>query len=360
MPSVLVAPNAFKSTMSSVDVASAWAESLTAQGFDCDVCPVADGGDGSADVLRTSGLSVITADPVTVRGPLGAPVEWTPLVVAAPSRAESGGTFVFVESAAVCGMQLLAPGTVGAFAATTHGVGDALRAAVGLEADELVVGIGGTASSDGGAGALDALGIAPGDERPLPVPLRAWCDVRNPLLGSDGAVAVYGPQKGLDGDELLAAEARLAAYASRWPDGIAAAQGARTGAGGGLAFGLRAGCRASLHDGFDRIASLLDLDARIAAVDLVITGEGRFDAQSLRGKATGSLCDRARRVGVPVLVVAGSVADDVARDDAGRGVLTLAERTPQGTAEAALAAGRALVAAAVDDLAHRIPAHLPL
>ena len=356
MSKVLVAPNSFKSTASSVATAAAWARSLTAQGFTCDVCPVADGGDGTADVLAASGLDATTAAPVPVRGPLDGPSEWTPLVVRSP---DGDDRFVFVESAAVCGMRRLPPGVDGGLDATTHGVGDALRAALQLDPAAIVVGIGGTASTDGGAGALEALGVAPGDSRPLPVPVSAWCDVDNPLLGADGAAAVYGPQKGLGADDLLVAEARLAAFASRWRDGAAAAAAPRSGAGGGLAFGLHVGVGADLADGFDRLAALLDLDARLAAADLVVTGEGRFDAQSLRGKATGALYARARRVGVPVVVVAGSVADDVADDVAhdtpGLAVLSLAERTPQRSAAAAFAAGAALVAAGVDDLRRRLP-----
>lgn len=356
MPNVLVAPNAFKSTASAVATAAAWARSLAAQGFTCDVCPVADGGDGTAEVLAVSGADVTTLAPVTVRGPLGAPLDWSPVVVRPPGAA---APFVFVESAAICGMRRLPSGVAGGLDATSHGVGDALAAESRAVAGTVVVGIGGTASTDGGAGALDALGVAPGGTVTPGVPVTAWCDVDNPLLGPDGAVAVYGPQKGVVGDDLAVAERRLAAFAARWPDGPVEATRPHRGAGGGLAFGLHMGVGAELHDGFDALARLVDVDARIAAADLVVTGEGRFDAQSLRGKATGALYARARRAGVPVLVVAGSVSGSVAGpvpgDLPGLAVLSLAERTPHRSAAAAFAAGAPLVGAALDDLRRSLP-----
>jgi len=297
---ILVAPNSFKGTTSAVEVARVWGEGLAARGFAVDVCPMADGGDGTLDVVRLARGGRCHATGVT--GPLGAKLraEWLEL---------DDGT-ALVESAA-CGMRTLPEGRVGGLAATSRGVGELIAAAAGT-CRRIAVGVGGTASTDGGAGALEALGVPPGGlwAGAGDVELELLCDVANPLRGPQGAAAVYGPQKGLGPAEVAAAERRLEEFARAWPQGIDLAAVAGTGAGGGLAFGLAAGCGAALREGAVYVADAVGLDRRIAAADLVVTGEGRFDRTSMMGKAPGEVIRRARAAGRRVVVVAGSATGD--------------------------------------------------
>jgi glycerate kinase len=237
--------------------------------------------------------------------------------------------------AAASGLALLAPAMRDPLRATSAGTGQLLRAAAAAGARAILLGVGGSATSDLGLGALGALGIgfltASGTrlEEPAPAdwpgvvavdgripdsmpPIVVACDVDNPLLGPRGAVAVYGPQKGLRPGDAAALEAECSRMAALMcahfgrPLSLAGVPGA--GAAGGIAFGLMAAAGATLAPGFDLVASWLDLDRRILAADVVVTGEGRFDDSSLSGKGPGAVVARALALGKAVHVFAGTVA----------------------------------------------------
>lgn len=329
---VLISPDKFKGSLGAAEVAAAIARAVTAHGHTADLCPVADGGDGTVDVAVAAGF---TRHAVTASGPTGEPVH--------SSFARSGADAV-VELADVCGLVRLPGGVLRPTEATTVGLGEVVAAALADGAHRVVLGLGGSASTDGGAGLAQALGArlldASGAELPrglgggrlgevvsveppvLPAgtTIDVACDVDNPLLGPHGAAAVYGPQKGADTAELVAAlDAALASWARVVdPGGVADEPGA--GAAGGAGFGLMALLGARLRPGFDLVADLLGFDERLARADLVITGEGRLDAQTLRGKGPAGVASRARAAGIPVLAVAGRIDLD-ADELAGAGIV---------------------------------------
>jgi glycerate kinase len=239
-----------------------------------------------------------------------------------------------MDMAAASGLALLPAAMRDPLRATSAGTGQLIRAAAGTGVGSILLGVGGSATSDMGLGALGALGIgyltASGEGLGVPVPadwhrLRGFsgkitpmppiviaCDVDNPLLGPRGAVAVYGPQKGLrqgDAAKLEAESARISALMCAHfgrPASVADLPGA--GAAGGITFGLMVAAGAVLAPGFDLVAAWLDLDRRIAAADIILTGEGRFDDSSLSGKGPGSVVRRALALGKTVHVFAGSVS----------------------------------------------------
>lgn len=329
---VLISPDKFKGSLGAAEVAAAIARAVTAHGHTVDLCPVADGGDGTVDVAVAAGF---TRHAVTAAGPTGEPV--------AGSFARSGDDAV-VELADVCGLVRLPGGVLRPTGASTVGLGEVVAAALADGARRVVLGLGGSASTDGGAGLAQALGArlldASGAELPrglgggrlgevvsveppvLPAgtTIEVACDVDNPLLGPHGAAAVYGPQKGADTADLVAAlDAALASWARVVdPGGVADVPGA--GAAGGAGFGLMALFGARLRPGFDLVAELLGFDERLARADLVITGEGRLDAQTLRGKGPAGVAARALAAGTPVLAVAGRVDLD-ADELAGAGIV---------------------------------------
>ncbi|HEY5551656.1 MAG TPA: glycerate kinase, partial [Opitutaceae bacterium] len=248
-----------------------------------------------------------------------------------------GDTIAVVEMAAASGLALLPPELRDPRQATSYGTGQLIRAAAELGAKGIVLGVGGSATSDLGIGALAALGLefrgetgarfrtAVPAEWPhitrveggvFPSIPQIWiaCDVDNPLLGPRGAAATYGPQKGLAAadvpklDDAAAKMAALLCLHTGRPNSLAAEPGA--GAAGGIAFGLRAAARASLVPGAALVSAWLRIDERIAAADIVITGEGRFDSTSLAGKIPGAIAEKARSLGKTVHVFAGSVGLD--------------------------------------------------
>ncbi|MEJ2868175.1 glycerate kinase [Actinomycetospora sp. OC33-EN08] len=326
---VLVAPDKFKGSLTAVEVAGAIARALAAHGHEAVPCPIADGGDGTVDAAVAAGF---TRHALTAAGPTGEPV--------ATSWARDGDTAV-VELADVCGLVRLPRGVLEPYRSSTLGLGEVLRAVIGAGVGRVVLGIGGSASTDGGAGLAQALGavLRDADGRALPagvgggrlpevvtvdrppVPaagLEVACDVDNPLLGPYGAAAVYGPQKGAGPDDVAALDAALARWAGVVGEDLAEVPGA--GAAGGAGFGLMTLFGARLRPGFDLVAELLGFDERLAGADLVVTGEGRLDAQTLRGKGPAGVAARARAAGVPVLAVAGRV-DLTADELAGAGIV---------------------------------------
>ena len=316
---VVVAPDSFKGTLTAAEAAAALADGWRDARPDDEVVrlPMADGGEGTLDALEAASPGTRRL-PVRVPGPDGAPVDTAVLLLA-------DGT-ALVELAATSGLTLLpapAPRT-----AHTRGLGVAIRAALEAGATGLLLAIGGSASTDGGTGALQQLGarfldatgrpvgsgggglsgLATVDLSPLP-PLppggvRVLTDVRAPLLGPAGAAAVYGPQKGAGPADVAALEAGLARLAALLP-----IDPATTGAGaaGGTGFGLLA-WGAQLVPGAAAVAEAVGLPVALAGADLAVTGEGRFDAQSADGKVVSHVVALAAAAHVPVALAAGAIA----------------------------------------------------
>ncbi|MEV4927048.1 glycerate kinase [Streptomyces roseoverticillatus] len=320
---VLIAADKFKGSLTAVEVARHVAAGLRrgadAAGRPLDVAalPVADGGDGTVDAAVAAGFE---RREVRVTGPVGAPVT--------AAYALRGGTAV-VEMAEASGLRRLPGGEPAPLTATTYGTGELVRAALDAGARTLVLGIGGSATTDGGAGMLSALGarlldasgapVRPGgaalaglatadlsglDPRLRDVGLVLASDVDNPLTGPAGAAAVYGPQKGAGADDVALLDAALAHYAAVL-DGGALAGTAGAGAAGGLGYGALAGLGAVFRPGIEVILDVLGFAGALADADLVITGEGSLDAQTLRGKAPAGVAAAARARGVPVVAVCG-------------------------------------------------------
>ncbi len=350
MPRVLLAPDKFKGTLSAAEVAAfvelGLREVCRAAGLDLDVTtvPVADGGDGTLAAAEAAGFVAV---PVTAAGPTGE------LVQAAYVRR---GDEAVVELAAVSGLALLPAGILAPMTATSRGTGDVILAALVAGCRTIVVGIGGSACTDGGAGLVSALGArvldtsgqqtgggggaltsaATLDLSGLHPALAeaevvVACDVDNPLCGPRGAAAVYGPQKGADVDQV----GRLDAGLSHWADLVAATTGADhrddagAGAAGGVGFAALALLGARLETGVDLVFGLTGFHAVLAASDLVVTGEGSLDEQTLSGKAPAGVAAAAAALGIPVVAVAGQslLAPEQLRQAGIRVVYTLTELT---------------------------------
>lgn len=332
MTRVLVAPDSLKGSLSAAAVAAAIATGVHRADPTAEVIerPMADGGEGTMAIL----LEVWGGEPVVVAtvDPRGRPME------AAYGRVGTSGGMAVVEFAAAGGLPLVddAPDPL---AADSWGTGMLLRHALEHGVGELVVCLGGSASTDGGAGILRALGarlldatgaeLAPGGgalinldrvelDGLLDIARRArWtlaCDVTNPLLGRTGAAAAFGPQKGATPHQVD----RLDEGLGRLAEALAAAGCSRVhhvpgaGAAGGAAGGLAAVFAADPAPGADLVADAVGLDEALAGVDLVITAEGRIDEQSAAGKVVGTVARRAQRAGVPAIGLAGAVAGDLA------------------------------------------------
>ncbi len=306
---ILIAPDSFGDTMSAVVAANAIARGWAAARPDdaLVLAPQSDGGPGFVDVLASRFATLVTED---VHGPLGAGVTAHWLFDAASSTA-------YVECAQACGLHQLGgrPTPRTAVAATTHGVGELVAAALARGARRLVVGLGGSSTTDGGAGLVDALG-GPEEarERLAGVEIVVASDVENPLLGALGAAAVFGPQKGADPETVEVLEKRLTEWSITLNDlaGRDITADAGAGAAGGIGAALLAlgGRRVS---GATVVADATDLTAEVAAADLVITGEGKFDSQTLRGKVVAALYNAASTTGAggagaQTVVLAGQVA----------------------------------------------------
>jgi glycerate 2-kinase len=285
---LLAAPDKFRGTLTAGEAASAIAAGAARAGWTAVELPLADGGEGTLEVLGGGNQRAI------VSGPLGEPVE-------AALRLETGDT-ALVEAALACGLSL-AGGPEGndPLRATSRGVGELVAAAVAEGAGRIVVAVGGVASTDGGLGAVEALCAT----LPLPVPLDVACDVEARFLD---AAEVFAPQKGATPEQVPILRERLEQLAKRFRDelGVDVLDLPGSGAAGGLAGGLAA-IGGRLLPGFDLVASRLGLDQRLAEADLVVTGEGRLDATSFTGKVVGRVIDRAAALGVETLVVAGKI-----------------------------------------------------
>jgi glycerate kinase len=293
MPRVVAAPDKFRGTATARAVAAAVGDAARAVGWQADEVPVSDGGEGFCDVF--GGRRHL----LRVRGPLGTPVdaEWRML--------DDGRTAV-VEMALASGL-LLAGGAEGndPMRATTAGTGELIAAAVNAGARRVLVGMGGSATTDGGLAALEVLEP---HARLAGVDLAVACDVRTRFVD---AAAVFAPQKGASPAQVRLLTRRLErlvqVYADRFGVDVSELDGG--GAAGGLAGGLAA-LGATLGSGIDLVADVLELADRIEGADLVVTGEGFVDEESFHGKAVGGVVALAAEAGVPVLVVAGDVLDE--------------------------------------------------
>jgi len=323
---VVVAPNAFKGTLTASEAASAIARGVREVFPEAEVVevPVADGGDGTVEALVSANHGDYRA--AQVEGPLGDPVS------AQYGLIESGRKAV-VELATASGLTLIPPSRRDPRRTSTYGFGQLLEAARRDGAETIIAGIGGSATNDGGAGMAQALGyrLLDADGRDLPrggaalsrlqriesagfdrgwrsVAVKVACDVTNPLTGPSGASAIYGPQKGADEAavrELDAALARLAEVIER-DLGKRVADIPGAGAAGGAGAGLVAFLEADLLPGAPLVVDAAGLDAKLRGADLVITGEGRADEQTAYGKAPGEVAKRAHAAGIPVVLLAGS------------------------------------------------------
>jgi len=290
---VVAAPDKFRGTASAAAVAAAVARSVVDAGGSAVEVPMADGGEGTLEALGGPNRTT------RVTGPLGRPVE--------ASWRLDGSTAV-IEMALTSGL-LLAGGLDGnrALDATTAGTGELIRLAVDQGARRVVVGMGGSATTDGGLGALRAMGSP---ARYRGVDLLVACDVRTSFVD---AAEVFGPQKGASPAEVELLRRRLERLAQVYDEeyGVAVGDLARAGAAGGLAGGLAA-IGASLVDGVDLVADELALDELVDGVDLVVSGEGYLDASSFEGKVVGGVAAHATALAVPLFVVAGRVDPEVA------------------------------------------------
>ncbi|MEU0620419.1 glycerate kinase [Streptomyces rubiginosohelvolus] len=336
---IAIAPSGFKESLSAARVAEAIATGVrrVIPDADLDLIPLVDGGEGTAEALALAGGGRLV--PVTATGPVGDPVASHFALLGGP-----GPLTAVVEMAAVAGLALVPPDRRHPGATTTYGVGELIRAALDAGARRILVGCGDSGTSDGGAGALQALGarltdrhgreLRPGggslhelehidpsglDPRLADTELLVACNPYNVLCGKRGVARVFGPQKGATPAEvelLSAGLERLAAVLTRdLLPAFAPASGATaldlrtapgTGASGGLGAGL-ASVGARLLPRYDVLLDGLDLDARLARADFVITAEGALDHQTVRGKIPAEVARRAQAAGVPVLVLAGTI-----------------------------------------------------
>lgn len=342
---ILIAPDKFKGSLTAAEAAAAIAEGALRVYPDAVVTqfPIADGGEGTLEAAVAAGYEErLNAVVGPILAPLGA--AW------AIHKAGDGKVTAVIETAQASGLADMEPTAANALRAHSYGCGQLIAAALDAGATEIVLGLGGSAMTDGGSGALRALGLKPLDGAGNVVPLgggsladivaldttgldprlsattfRIAVDVRNPLYGPSGAAHVFGPQKGADQDSVEMLDAGL----RNWASVLREATGRDVnvpgaGAAGGFPASFLAFTDATLEGGFALVAGLTGLAAQLDQADLVITGEGSMDSQSLTGKAPIALADAARERGIPVIVVAGRILVTL-EDLAGHGVVSAAQ-----------------------------------
>ena len=326
MKSCVVVSDSFKGTLSSLEICRLAREAVRSvfPGCRVDAIPVADGGEGTVDCF----LEAIGAERVTVpvTGPYGEPLQ------AAYARR---GEQAVIEMAAAAGLPL-AGDRKDPERATTYGVGQLLRHAVEHGCRTILLGLGGSATNDGGCGCAAALGArfykSAGEDPFLPVGgtldqiaridlqelrrllegvrITAMCDVTNPLYGPQGAAYVFGPQKGADRAAVRRLDRQLQAFGETLRRELGAELGPGSGAAGGMGAGCAAFLGAELRSGIEAVLDTVQFDKRLEGADLVITGEGRIDAQSLDGKVISGVAARTRARGIPLIAVVGGIAPD--------------------------------------------------
>ena len=331
---IVLAPDSFKGSMTATQVCAALESGARRVFPDAEIVsvPLADGGEGTLDALMTGAGGIIKTQ--MVRGPLGEPVEakWGILPT---------GQAV-IEMAQASSLGLVAPDKRDALRASSYGTGQLIKAALDAGCRELLIGIGGSATTDGGLGALVALGLRafdareralePGgaalsqlatldpkffDARVAKAKFTVLCDVTNPLHGPNGAAHVYAAQKGASPAQIETLDAALEHYADIVADftGQDLRDRAGAGAAGGIGFGLLAFCQAEMRSGIDVVLEATQFAEKIGDADLILTGEGALDAQTLHGKTIAGACRVAREQNVPVIAFGGAVQLDGAQMD---------------------------------------------
>jgi len=379
MMRILVAPNAFKNSLPATEAAAAIIGGLKASRLSCDCLafPVGDGGDGTATlIVEKCGGRWIQE---TVTGPLGREV------LSRYALIDAGKTAV-IEMADASGLRLLDASTLDPLRASSVGMGQLIRKALDHGVSTIIIGLGGSATVDGAAGALSALGVRFLDQNgqalpPTPAGLSSLhsidtsaldsrvaatgfvvlSDVQNPLLGPEGAAAIFGPQKGADPEqvEILESMLSLLSRKARTATGRDMAAVPSGGAAGGAAAGLAVFLGATLVNGIDYFFELTGFDRALNGCDLVITGEGSIDEQTLNGKGPFGVAERARRLGIPVVALAGKVP--LTENPALRAyfdVLLPIGHQASGLAEAMLATGQNLARTA-HELGNLLALHRP-
>ncbi len=327
---ILLAPDSFKGSLSAPDAASWMERGVRAvpalAPSTCAAIPLADGGEGTLDAVHNALGG--TRYSLRARGPLGAEI------AAAWLRLDD--RTALIEMAQACGLTLVPAAGREALAASTFGLGQVMRAALDAGCSRLIIGLGGSATTDGASGALSALGAQFLDARGQTLPagggalkglhaidlsgfdarlssgeaqVEVLCDVSNPLCGAEGAASIFGPQKGASPGEVQVLDAALARFADVAAQvlGSDARDFAGAGAAGGAGFGLMSFCHAALTPGIERILDLARFEDKLSSAQLVLTGEGSLDEQTLRGKTIAGVCRRARKLAVPVIAFGGSV-----------------------------------------------------
>lgn len=328
---IVIAPDSYKESLSAADVASAIESGFREIYPDAEYVklPVADGGEGTVDAMVAATQGRVIS--VNVTGPLGEPV--------AGFYGVSGDErCAFIEMAAASGLELLSPEQRNPLKTTSWGTGELIQHALDLGVKRIIIGLGGSATNDGGAGMVQALGaklltadnqqipyggagletlvkidISELDSRLAHCQIDVACDVTNPLTGAEGASAVFAPQKGATAEMVVQLDGALAHYARRIEQDLAinvlTLEGG--GAAGGMGAALYAFCGATLRPGIDIVTEALHLDALVADASLVITGEGRMDSQTIHGKVPVGVARVAKRYHIPVIGIAGSLTADV-------------------------------------------------
>lgn len=327
---VVVAIDSLKGSLSSLEAGNAIKESINEviSGADVEVHPLADGGEGTVEAL-TLGMGG-TIETIPVKGPLGEKVHASYGII--PQR-----QLAIIEMAAAAGITLIATEERNPLHTTTYGVGEMIKDAISKGCRHFIIGIGGSATNDGGSGMLQALGYALLDKDNQEISLGAQgladlksistdkvieelkecdfkiaCDVTNPLCGAQGCSSIFGPQKGADEDMITKMDTWLSNYAtlatSVSEKADATIEG--TGAAGGLGFAFLAFTNATLEPGIDIILSEINIEKAISEADLVVTGEGRLDGQTVMGKAPIGVAKLAKKYGKKVVAFSGSVTED--------------------------------------------------
>jgi glycerate 2-kinase len=345
---IVIAPDKFKGSLTATQAAHAIARGIERANPTLATveCPVADGGDGTLDAVTAAGFDIV---PVTAPGPTGPQVRG--------GYARRAKTAV-VEMADVCGLQRLPHNAPAPMDASSYGLGTIVAQALDDGFRDIVIGVGGSASTDGGAGFLSALGAVVLDRRGVPIgpggrgvaeaaeidvtglhpavaeaTLTLAVDVDNPLCGPHGAAAVYAPQKGADPGQVAELERSLQYWAAtvERATGTPARDTPGAGAAGGVGFAALAVLHAQLRSGIELVLDLIELDRHLAGARAVLTGEGSLDQQSLRGKAPVGVCRRARAHNVEAFALAGvsTLSPDEARVTGFEGVYTLRDAEPE-------------------------------
>lgn len=318
MRKIVIACDSYKGCLSSSEVACAAAKGVAEVYPDCEIVrlAVADGGEGTVDALvETLGGHLEWAE---VSDPLGRPVK---------AAYGIAGDLAIIESAAACGLTLLTKEERNPLITTTKGLGELILAAIDKGSRRFLVGLGGSATNDGGMGMISADGFL---ERARGMKFTVACDVDTPYIGAHGASRVFGPQKGASEQDVEILEERLRGYALKIlkDTGIDVSDMAGAGAAGGLGGAFRAYLGAELKRGVDLVLDQIGFDRIIDGADLVITGEGCSDYQTLKGKTAAGVLERAKRKGIPVMLVSGAIRDGQMLRDGGFGIIAAA--SPQG------------------------------